>query len=514
MEKKSLLVSSLICGAVLAAGAVGVHADKVSTTTPAVTHTLPANSGYNNPTWGGSGSYDPSGSYNPGISNPTWNGSGNYNPGATTPSGIPSTMPNGQPYDPYTDGAPNSTVNNPNAHRDQNQPLTGPTASNGQPNTWNGDPNEPCTLPKQIGRNAYEVGVMDPAAFNAMSWLKYFLAQKDPQAKILKVGISKTPYGFIKVFTIRMGNGQTMNFKLKIDAVRNAPHFEPSQPNDVANAQVDPSVIASDEQHYENAKHPHVNPNQMHPVATLDVTVSGKFDVAEANTIIQTTANNRAIHIDMANAFPVDPQQHLYYFYVQVPGGKEYLLAFRVSINNQLTARQFSCSLESGQIPWPTQGIQPSYNNPYGNQGNPSDNPYGPDDPYGNQGNPSDNPYGPDDPYGNQGNPSNNPYGPDNPYGNQGNPYDPNNPYGGSTNDPYGNTNNPYGSSSNDPYGNTNTGNTNNPYGSSSDNPYGGTTSNPTGSQNNPYGNTTGNSGNTSSTGSVNNPYDGTNAWN
>lgn len=50
MEKKSLLVSSLVCGAVLAAGAVGVHADKVSTTTPAVTHTLPANSGYNNTT--------------------------------------------------------------------------------------------------------------------------------------------------------------------------------------------------------------------------------------------------------------------------------------------------------------------------------------------------------------------------------------------------------------------------------------------------------------------------------
>lgn len=267
----------------------------------------------------------------------------------------------------------------------------------------------------------------------------------------------------------RTGNGQTINFKLKIDAVRNAPHIAPFQPDNPANAQIDPSVVKSDEQNYQNAKHPHVNANQMHPVATLDVTVSGKFDFAKANVIIQTTANNQAIHINLAKAFPIDPQQHLYYFYVQVPGGKEYLIAFRVSVNNQLTERQFSCTLESGQIPWPTKGIQPSYNNPYG----------GGNDPYGNQGNPSDNPYGPDDPYGNQGN-----------------PYDPNDPYGGSTNDPYGNT-----------------GNTNNPYGSSSNNPYGGTTSNPTGSQNNPYSNTTGNSGSTSSTGSVNNPYDGTTAW-
>ena len=90
---------------------------------------------------------------------------------------------------------------------------------------------------------------------------------------------------------------------------------------------------------YQNAKHSYINANQMHPVATLDVTVSGKFDFAKANVIIQTTDNNQAIHINLAKAYPVDLQHHLYYFYVQAPGGKEYLITFRVGVNNQLTER-------------------------------------------------------------------------------------------------------------------------------------------------------------------------------
>lgn len=359
-KSKTLLVSSLVCGAVLAAGIVGVKADQVSNSQ--IAHSVTLNNGND--------------------------GAGVDNPATTPTDGNQPDNPAGNPS--------SSTSNDPRAHMDQNKPLTGPTASNGQPNTWNGDPNQPCTKPLQIGPNAYEVGVMDPAAFNAMSWVKYFLAQKDPNAKILKVGVTQTPYGYVKVFKIQTGSGQIVNFKLKIDTVGNAPHIVPLHPEN-PQANVSDSEVKATEQAYQNKKHPHVQADQMHPVAVLDVSVSGNFDCVEADNIIQTTANNRAIHVDMANVFPVDPQQNLHYFYVETPSGKEYLLAFRVQINNQIPKNQFSCQLESGQLPWPTQGITPAYNNPETTPG--SNNP-GDSDPYGNSGN--DNPT--DDPYGNPGN--------------------------------------------------------------------------------------------------------------
>lgn len=202
-------------------------------------------------------------------------------------------------------------------------------------------------------------------------------------------------------------------------------------------ANVSDSEVKATEQAYENKKHPYVQADQMHPVAVLDVAVSGNFDCVEADNIIQTTANNRAIHVDMANVFPVDPQQNLHYFYVETPEGKEYLLAFRVQINHQIPKNQFSCQLESGQLPWPTQGITPAYNNPETTPG--SNNP-GDSDPYGNSGN--DDPY--DDPYGNSGNsnPSNDPYG------NSGNDNPSDDPYDNPTDDPYGNPGNDNPSSS------------------------------------------------------------------
>ena len=478
--KRPLFISSLVCGAVLAGGILSARADQVqSGSEPAASQVAPAVSSNEGNTTGsmgnpwGSSSQNPTGSVtndpwsnpNQGTDgNPTndpWNTPSQGNPagsstndpwnnsnpnqgngGSQTTPGSSQTMPNGQPYDPTVDGAPFKPTSQDSM--DQNKPLTSSTASNGQSNTWKGDPAEPCTQPKQLGPNSYEVGVMDPTAFNAMSWLKYFLAQKDPQATVEKVGMVRTAYGYIKTFTIKKGNGQTVNFTLKIDAVANAPHL-PIKAVAPQDATVSGQTVKADEQRADAKKHPAVQASQMHPVAVLDVSVAGTFNFATATAIIQTTANNQAIHVNLAAPFPVDKQQGIYYFYVQVPGGKQYLIGFRVKENNQLPQGQFTCQLESGQLPWPTQGIQPA--NPAGDDpyGNPSDDPYGNDNPYGNQGNPSDDPYGNNDPYGNQGNPSDDPYGNNDPYGNQGNPSD--DPYG--NDNPYGNQGNP----SNDPYG-------------------------------------------------------------